>query len=142
MLHRALIAFDRARLRQANPPPPTLWPLLLLIAVGLWAALAAEFTAEAWPLAVMAALPVIGIGVNWLRTLKPTFSKRRLRVARALIDRRPLLLRRVIVLPPTRRRRRITGVVVYAVGLTAKGGKTSRGGTYRGVRLKARVHSA
>lgn len=140
-LHRALIAYDRARLGQ-HRPTPSLVPSLLLIAVGLWAAFAAEFTTEAWPLAVVAALPVIGFGVSWFTNRRPTLVKRPRRAGRALIDRRPLLLRRVIVLPPTRRRRRITGVLPHAVRLDATGGKPSRGIVHRTGRLKARVHSA
>ena len=140
-LHRTLIAYDRALVGH-SPPSPSLVPTLLLIAVGLWAAFAAEFTSEAWPLAVVAMLPVIGCVVSWFMNRRPARSQRPRRAARTLIDRRPLLLRRVIVLPPSRRRRRITGVLPHAVRLDATGGKPSRGVAYRDGRLKARVHSA
>lgn len=140
-LHRALIAFDQARLGH-QPPAASPIPLLVLMAVGVWAAFAAEFTTEAWPLGVVAVVPVIGCVVSWFMNRKPVQTRHPRRPARPMIDRRPLLLRRVIVLPPARRGRRITGAHSYRLRLDATAGKPSRGCSDRAARLKARVHKA
>jgi len=84
-------------------------PVTVMMLAGLYAAYAAEFTAQAWPLAVLLALPVAALVFAWMARPIPKQPIPR-RKAKQMIDRRPVLLRPVLVLPPGRPAR-ITGTV-------------------------------
>jgi len=84
-------------------------PMSGMVLAGLYAAYAAEFTAQAWPLAVLLALPVAALVFAWMAKPIPKQPIPR-RKAKQMIDRRPVLLRPVLVLPPGRPAR-ITGTV-------------------------------
>lgn len=108
-LHPSLTGTSAAATDAHEKPAFGLLPVSLMVLAGLYAAQAAEFTVEAWPLAVLLALPVLAVIVAWLskpRAPKPLPRRQ----ARELIDRRPILLRPVLTIPP-RRPPRITGRV-------------------------------
>ena len=104
-LQRALAKLQTPPLACPRETPIGLIPATLLVLVGLWTANAADFTSEAWPLAVLFALPATAFIWSWVSQSQPKKVSRR--APRELVDRRPVLLHHVIVLPPQRRQRRI-----------------------------------
>lgn len=120
-LHPSLIGRDQLQAKTASAPVSSgaasagLWPMLTFVFAGLYVAQAAEFTTQAWPLAVLLALPVLALLWGWWVEPRsaPVQTKRE---AKTLIDRRPILLHPVLILPPGRPVR-IVGVVPRKLGI-------------------------
>jgi hypothetical protein len=99
-LHPSLTGAALPAAKQEKSPLGLL-PVSVMVLAGLYAANAAEFTVEAWPLLVILALPVVALGYAWLAKPAPVKAVLR-RQARTLRDQRPVLLRPVLVIPPGR----------------------------------------
>ena len=123
-LHPSLTSRDKPQAKSAPAPvftglaPAGLWPMLTFVFAGLYVAQAAEFTTQAWPLAVLLALPVLALLWGWWTQPRPVPVTPN-REAKTLIDRRPILLQPVLILPPGRPARilarvpRRLGIMVY-----------------------------
>jgi hypothetical protein len=78
--------------------------LASIVVVMGYCACVADFTEEAWPLAILLALPMVALGFDfWQQRQSNAPSPRR--AARIVADRRPVLLRPVLVVPAGRPKR-------------------------------------
>lgn len=106
-LHPSLLIRDKPQAKSARaqavhgPATAGLWPMLAFVFAGLYAAQAAEFTTQAWPLLVLLALPLFALLWGWWIAphQQTALTKRE---AKTLIDRRPVLLQPVLILPAGR----------------------------------------
>ena len=104
-----------AILRRPSPRPghPTpsqanggrLWPALLLLVIATFVAAVADFTQEAWPLAVLLAIPLVVMGLDACARWNKSPREIPQRTGRIVADLRPVLLRPVLVLPQGREAR-------------------------------------
>jgi hypothetical protein len=108
VIHPSLKRPSEARSGRAPlGPQPKHWAngtvLGLLIAAMVYCASVADFTEEAWPLAILVMLPFTAIGFDaW--SARQVYAQPR-RNARLVADRRPVLLRPVLVVPAGRPKR-------------------------------------
>ncbi|MEQ1695885.1 MAG: hypothetical protein ABL901_08595, partial [Hyphomicrobiaceae bacterium] len=99
-LHPSLTGRKQAQPKPASAPASSesalagLWPMLAFVFAGLYVAQAAEFTGQAWPLAVLLTLPIAALLYGWYAHphAEPVTVKRE---AKTMIDRRPVLLQPV-----------------------------------------------
>ena len=99
--------------------PSAVWPMLAFVFAGLYVAQAAEFTQQAWPLAVLLTLPVAALLWGWASQPRAEHAKPA-REAKTMIDRRPTLLRPVLILPPGRPARILARVPRKLGGIPGK----------------------
>lgn len=123
-LHASLKGRDQKRAKPVSSAQPGdtavagLWPMLAFVFAGLYVAQAAEFTQQAWPLAVLLTLPVAALIYGWVVQPRPQPVTVR-REAKTMVDRRPILLQPVLILPPGRPARIVSrvprklGIVFY-----------------------------
>ncbi|MBX9925234.1 MAG: hypothetical protein K2Y05_02645 [Hyphomicrobiaceae bacterium] len=88
------------------PPAPSgpLWPYLVMVALAVYAAAAAEFSGAEWPLYLLVSLPAIALAYDsWSRRGQLAYAASRMvRPKRIVADRRPILMQRVLFLPDQR----------------------------------------
>jgi hypothetical protein len=135
-LRRPLRSSGRDRFDHGTRPPagmsgPGLWFLLALL---IFCALSADFTGEAWPLAVLLVAPFAALGYDigsrWQARPVPR------RASRIVADRRPILMHPVLVLPHGRPARLIAKLPRLLVQIPAQ--PTRRRGSITG-KVKARL---
>ena len=88
------------------PPPPSgpLWPYLVIVALAVYSAAAAEFSGAEWPLYLLVSLPAIALAYDsWSRRGHRSYgASLMVRPPRIVADRRPILMQRVLILPDRR----------------------------------------
>ena len=132
VLHKALkVPLGAPREPSAGLPGAALWILLGgLVFLGL----SADFTEEAWPLAILMVLPFAALAYDgWSRRRSRAPVRRETRI---VADRRPVLLRPVLILPQGRPARLIAKLPRLLVQLPAR--PERRRGSIKG-QLKARL---